>query len=36
MFLDDGLGIADSQEAALIMVDNIRKDLNKVQWIFSS
>ena len=27
MFLDDGLGIADSQEAALIMVDNIRKVL---------
>ena len=27
MFLDDGLGIADSQEAALIMVDNIRNDL---------
>ena len=27
MFLDDGLGIADSQEAASIMVDNIRKDL---------
>ena len=27
MFLDDGLGIVDSQEAALIMVDNIRKDL---------